>query len=231
MFPPHCMGARSRFIRSSPRAHLGVVMRCTSVRSVLGGLCAGLTAVAVSGCSGGGTKVEEPPSAASSSPRPSSATSAGPSSTSSRPALKPDPVDTAFRAKVDAMCGSLLSDKVRHQPPDGYSVANPDPRTMAAVGAALVGQAITRTLVSTATALGSPSAAAASWTVVMRDFGAYENAAKAAVVTSTKGNPADFGSTLSALEGVKSTIRDDLRAIGLGNRSSCDLLFASGGGH
>ena len=129
------------------------------------------------------------------------------------------------------MCVTLLADKVKHQSPDGYSVSNPDPAKMADLGAALDGQAITHTLVSTATELGSPSAAAASWTTVIADFGAYQTAATAAVTSSTKGNSAAFASTLSALESGKATIRDDLHAIGLGNRSSCDLLFASGGGH
>jgi hypothetical protein len=153
------------------------------------------------------------------------------SSTTSRPALKDDPVDTAFHAKVEAMCVTLLTDKIKHQFPDGFSVTNPDPATFAAAAAAIDAQAITHSLLSTATSLGSPTTAATSWTVVMGDLATYQKDAQASVATATSGDTAAFGSTLDALESAKSTIRDDLHAVGFGNKSSCDLLFAPGGGH
>ena len=129
------------------------------------------------------------------------------------------------------MCVTLLTDKIKHQTPDGFSVTNPDPATFAAAAAAIDAQTITHSLVNTASSLGSPSTADTSWTVVMADFTTYEKDAQASVVAAGTGSVAAFGSTLSALESAKSTIRDDLHAVGFGNRSSCDLLFAPGGGH
>jgi hypothetical protein len=129
------------------------------------------------------------------------------------------------------MCVALLTDKIKHQLPDGFSVTNPDPATSGAAAAAIDAQTITHSLVSTATSLGSPSTAAASWTVLMGDFTTYERDAQASVATAGTGNVAAFGSSLNALESAKSTIRDDMHAVGFGNKSSCDLLFAPGGGH
>jgi len=65
----------------------------------------------------------------------------------------------------------------------------------------------------------------------MADSPTYEQDVQASVAAAGTGSVAAFGSTLTALESAKSTIRDDLHALGLGNGSSCDLLFAPGGGH
>lgn len=63
----------------------------------------------------------------------------------------------------------------------------------------------------------------------MADFTTYEKDAQVSVAAAGTGSVAAFGSTLTALESVKPTIRDDLRAVGFGNRSSCELLGAPGG--
>ena len=212
--------------------HFGVVMSSAPVQAFLGAICAALAVAAVSGCSGSGPTGQPPSPPASSSPQaPSSTTATASSSTTSRPALKDDPVDAAFHAKVETMCLSLLTDKIKHQAPDGFSVTNPDPATFAAAASAIDAQTITHSLANTASSLGSPKTAASSWSAVMADFATYEKDAQASVAAAGTGSVAAFGSTLTTLESVKSTIRDDLRAVGFGNRSSCDQLFAPGGGH
>ena len=129
------------------------------------------------------------------------------------------------------MCLNLLTDKIKHQFPDGVSVTNVDPATIAAAAAAIDAQSASHSLLSTASSLGSPSAAGASWSVLIRDFAEYEKAAQAAAAMANSRDAAAFGSTLIALESAKSTIRDDLHAVGFGNKSSCESLFASFGGH
>lgn len=129
------------------------------------------------------------------------------------------------------MCLNLLTDKIKHQFPDGFSVTNVDPATIAAVAAAIDAQSASHSLLSTASSLGSPSAAAASWSVLMGDFAEYQKAAQAITAMANSQDAAAFGSTLNALESAKSNIRDDLHAVGFGNKSSCESLFASFGGH
>lgn len=211
-------------------------MTCIQHLHRLRGVCAVVTAAAVAAAavascstSGGSVGSAAPsPSAPSASVAPPTSTAGTPSS---EPTLRDDPVDPAFRAKVEAMCVALLADKITHQPPDGFSVTHPDPASITAVASAIDAQALTHTLVSTASALGAPSVASASWAVVMSDYGAYERAAQSSVASAKASDAAAFGSALTAFEDTKSHLRTDMHAVGFGNRSSCDLLFASGGGH
>ena len=159
----------------------------------------------------------------------SSASTAG--TPPSVPGLKEDPVDTALRVMVEAVCVALLADKITHQPPDGFTATRPQPTTVAAAGAALDAQSLTHTLVSAVSALGAPNLAASLWAVVMADSTDDEPPAQSSVATAKRGDAAAFGSAFTALEDTKTHLRTDMHGVGFGNRSSCNRLFASGGGH
>lgn len=140
-------------------------------------------------------------------------------------------MDPAFHAKVDSLCLTQFTEKVKHQSPDGYMARSPDPAILAEAGAVLDAQPLTHTLVGTAKALGRPSGGAASWAVAITDFGVYEKAARATIGAAKAGNLPAFVVARDSLEDTKTAILDDMRAIGFGVNSPCDLLFAGASGH
>ena len=128
-------------------------------------------ALGVGGCSASsGTSAGDSAGPPSRTPSPPTTTSSpSPSSTATTPAVKQDPVDSAFAAKVDALCQDWNNFASNHQYP---GAANPQAATieeLPKIAAWIDALPINHELVARATGLGTPAAGTAAWARVLAD--------------------------------------------------------------
>ena len=114
--------------------------------------------VLLSACSSGAAAPPAAEAAASTSASSAPQTSVASASSTSAAPVKVDPVDKAFKAKVDALCQAWLADGNKHQPP--FYMGNPMALTadqLAQAGAWLDSLAVNHELVESASKLGAPA--------------------------------------------------------------------------
>ena len=132
-------------------------------------------AVALSACSSGAAAPPPAAGAASTSSSSPTTTSAATSSTTSVAPVKVDPVDKAFKAKVDSLCLAWLADGNKHPPP--FYMGNPLSLTAAQLpqaGAWLDSLAVNHELVESMSKLGVPGTGTESWSSLLSDFKAFQ---------------------------------------------------------
>ena len=189
--------------------------------------------VLLSACSSGAAA---PPAAveaaastsASSAPQTSVATS---SSTSAAP-VKVDPVDKAFKAKVDALCIAWLADGNKHQPP--FYMGNPMALTAAQLpqaGAWLDSLAVNHEVAESTSKLGAPATGTESWSTLLSDFKVYQEHQTAAIAAAKASDLSAWTTEATAADNARGTILSDLTRAGLPFNDSCQVVFAQGAYH
>ena len=188
----------------------------------------------LSGCSSGSAS---PPSTwAPASSTPPSASGPPPSTASaletSTSPVKSDPVDAAFKTKVDALCQSWLADGNKHPAP--FYMGNPVAVTASQLpqaGVWLDSLAVNHELVESMKKLGAPAKGAEAWSTLSSRFAAFQ-ADQTAAITAAKASDLN-GWTIQAVAADKDrdAILSGLITSGLPFSDPCQIVFARGGYH
>ena len=188
--------------------------------------------VLLSACSSGAAAPPAADAAASTSASSAPQTSvASASSTSSAP-VKVDPVDKAFKAKVDALCQAWLADGNKHQPP--FYMGNPMALTadqLAQAGAWLDSLAVNHELVESASKLGAPATGTESWSTLLSDFKALQEHQTAAIAAAKSSDLNAWTTQATAADNARDTILSDLTRAGLPSTDQCQIVFTRGSFH
>jgi hypothetical protein len=197
------------------------------------GIGALLLALGVGGCSAAGSVSGATATAVATSPAgPSAPTSATSTSSTTTTATKSDPVDAAFKKKVESICGPWLQFRTGHQ----FPIPDWFPQTATAQQLPQIANYVdslptSHNLVAQATALGVPAQGSAAWSRVLDDFAQYETVTARVITTARAGDLAAFQPAFDEWEARKDRITSDLVAAGMGRQSACDLVFARLGSH
>ena len=143
-----------------------------------------------------------------------------------------DPVDAAFKKKVEAWCQVLLTDKIQHQAP--FYVGNPLGLTrdqLPQAAAYLDSLRISHELVSGSKDMGVPEAGKASWSTLLSDLEAFQKYETAAISGGKASDLVAWTTQASAAEHSRDAVLYDLIVAGLGGRGPCPDLFARGSYH
>jgi hypothetical protein len=187
----------------------------------------------LSGCSSGtASSVTAPASSV-----PPSASSGPPTSTpsaveTSTPPVKSDPVDAAFKTKVDALCLSWLADNNKHPAP--FYMGNPVAVTASQLpqaGVWLDSLAVNHELVESMKKLGAPAKGAEAWSTLSSRFAAFQ-ADQTAAITAAKASDLNGWTTQAvAADKDRDAILSGLITSGLPFSDPCQIVFARGGYH
>jgi hypothetical protein len=156
------------------------------------------------------------------------ASTSSPTSSTTGASVVSDPVDAAFRKKVDAMCGGWLQYATNHQYP--YENANPDVATAAqlpTIAAYLESVPMNLETVAKATALGAPAQGGGAWAAVVKDMDRYQVAVAAAIASAKTGDVTAWKKSAAMWEAAREAVRADLSVAGVsGPQNSCQFLFS-----
>jgi hypothetical protein len=184
-------------------------------------------AVLLSACSSG--DAAPPPavtvSATSSSSAPGASAASSPS-TSAAP-VKVDPVDAAFKAKVDALCQRWLADPNRSKAP--FYMGNPLSLTAAQLpeaGSWWDSLAVNHELVGSMSQLVAPAKGTDSWSSLLSDFKAFQDRMTASIAAAKASDLSGWSTQVSATESAKEAIRSDLTRGGFSFNDPCQIVFA-----
>jgi hypothetical protein len=140
--------------------------------------------------------------------------------------MRLDPVDAAFKRKVNAWCSTLVADRNSHQPP--FYMGNRLALTkeqLPEAGRYLDSLKMTHELVKGGSDLGMPQTGTASWSSLMSNFKAFEEYEAAAIAGTRASDLATWTTQVSAGEKTRDAILGDLSAAGLG-AGQCVIPFA-----
>lgn len=190
--------------------------------------------LSVTGCSASSTPSGDasvvPSKAVSSTSVPSSASASA--STSTQPAVaNPDPVDSALRDKLTAMCGDMVAFNLAHQWEDVYSYLQPTADQLPGVAAHLDAEPVNHELMDRVSSFGKPTKGLTSWSRLVADLSTYAATTTDQIAAAKAGNLAHFLETVPAIREIDAQIRDDLRVAGFRPGDSCMFLFEPPKGH
>lgn len=189
-------------------------------------------AVVLSACSSGAAAPPPAADAASTSSSSPPTTSAATSSTTSAAPVKVDPVDKAFKAKVDSLCVAWLADGNKHQPP--FYMGNPLALTAAQLpqaGAWLDSLAVNHELVDSMSKLGAPGTGTESWSSLLSDFKAFQEHQTAAIAAAKSSDVNAWTTQAAAADGARDTVLTGLLRAGLPFSDPCQIVFTRGSFH
>ena len=186
--------------------------------------------VLLSACSSGAATTPPAADAAASTSASSPAqTSAATSTSTSSAPVKVDPVDKAFKAKVDALCIAWLADGNKHQPP--FYMGNPMAVTavqLPQAGAWLDSLAVNHEVVESTSKLGAPAQGTASWSSLLSDFKAYQEHQTAAIAAAKSSDTGAWTTQATAADTAREAILSDLTRAGMPFSSPCQIVFTRG---
>ena len=182
----------------------------------------------VAGCTTGTGGTASPTSRSTPPASSTAAPSSSPSTSTTGSSVTSDPVDAAFRKKVDTMCGEWLQYATNHQYP--YENANPDVATAAqlpTIAAYLDSVPMNHEAVAKATALGAPAQGGGAWAAVVKDMDRFQVAAAAAIASAKTGDVAAWKTSAATWAAAREAVRADLIVAGVsGPQNSCQFLFS-----
>jgi hypothetical protein len=159
-------------------------------------------------------------------------TSAATSSSTSAAPTKVDPVDKAFKAKVDALCQAWLADGNKHPPP--FYMGNPLALTAAQLpqaGAWLDSLAVNHELVESMSKLGTPAKATESWSSLLSDFKAFQGLQTAAIAAAKSSDLSAWTAQATTTDSAREAILSDLLRAGFPSSDPCQIVFTRGSFH
>jgi hypothetical protein len=189
--------------------------------------------VLLSACSSGAATTPPAPDAATSTSASSPPqTSVTASSSTSAAVVKVDPVDKAFKAKVDTWCLAWLADANKHPPP--FYMGNPTALTAAQLpqaGAWLDSLAVNHELTESASKLGAPAQATESWSTLLSDFKAFQEHQTAAITAAKSSDHSAWTSRATGADSAREVILSDLTRAGFPFSDPCQVVFSRGSFH
>jgi hypothetical protein len=146
--------------------------------------------------------------------------------------VKEDPVDTAFKVKVDAVCAAWVADGIKHQPP--FYMGNPLAITQDQLPQAatyLDSLSVNHDLVKNTSDVGTPNMGKDAWSTLRADFEAFQKAETAAIAAAKASDLAAWTTQASAAEKARDAILNDLHTAGFHGRDPCQDVFVRGAFH
>jgi hypothetical protein len=181
----------------------------------------------LSGCSSGGAAPPPAADAASTSASSPPTTSASTSPTTAAAPVKVDPVDKAFKAKMDALCQGWVADANKHHAP--FYMGSPLGLTAAQLpqaGSWLDSLAVNHELVESTSKLGAPAQGTEPWSSLLSDFKAFQEHQTAATAAAKSSDQNAWTTHVTAVESARDAIVSDLIRSGFPYRDQCQIVFA-----
>jgi hypothetical protein len=138
------------------------------------------------------------------------------------------PVDAAFMARAEAICGSVLDYNASHPNPyPSFDYNHPDVATMKSEGAFFSASPF-NTALAQLIALPAPQTNAASWTAVSTAVAALRAQLAKQIAAALAGDAATFTSTIAPIESLSRTLPIAAHQAGFADTSSCVRLLSGG---
>jgi hypothetical protein len=143
-----------------------------------------------------------------------------------------DPVEKAFKAKVDALCIAWLADGNKHPPP--FYMGNPLALTAAQLpqaGAWLDSLEVNREVVESTSKLGAPAQGTESWSTLLSDFKAFQEHQTAAIAAAKSSDLNAWTTQATAADSAREAVLSGLTRAGLPSSDPCQVVFSRGSFH